>query len=303
MSDGSAQREWLPWGKGVRLIASHPSGLLALEKPPGVLSHPNPDDAKSEKHALFKAPYDFERECYHQLEGEGAPEVVHLLHRLDSATSGVILVSTDDKVAETIRARFQSNDAEKTYYAVVKGTGRPGMHGQWVDRLEKSKRGSGGPVHMRSGRALEARTGYFWERSDRYHFGLSLMKLMPLTGRTHQLRYQCSKHKMPILGDRVYGEFRFNRLLTEATGNKRLYLHAAKIQVKFLYNGEMVRFGAESPIPKMFDEILGDNEEWVSRLTKKPTHQSAAARKLAQVRDSLRGPHARRQSGRHRGRK
>jgi len=300
MSAPGAEDDWLPWGPGVRLLGSHPCGLLAVEKPIGVLSHPNEDDEEDAERSLLQAPYDPELECYHGFSNEAAPARVHLLHRLDSATSGVLLLAINDDVAEAVRRRFQSHDVEKTYHAIVRFPGRAGMHGLWVDAIEVGRRSPRGPVYASPGAALKARTQYKWERGDTYRFGLSLMQLVPLTGRTHQLRYQCMKNGMPIVGDRNYGDYRFNRKVRSATGVKRLFLHASQIQVRFLFGGEVIKFTAESPLPPEFEGLLGKDDEWIKKLTRQPTAGELAERKRAQIRDSLRGPHARKSRRRHR---
>ncbi|WP_309385810.1 RluA family pseudouridine synthase [Cerasicoccus frondis] len=296
----AGDNDWLPWGKGVRLLGSHPVGLLALEKPVGVLSHPNEEHADDRERSLLVADYDHERECYHGFPNDAAPEAAYLLHRLDSATSGVILLATNQAVAEAIKLRFQSHDVEKTYFALVKGAGRPGMHGLWADLLEKNHRhGRRGPVYASQGGVTAARTAFKWERGDNFRYGLSLMRLNPHTGRTHQLRYQCAKNNMPIVGDRTYGDFRFNRKVKSVTNLRRLFLHAAKIEVRFALNGDIVRFSAQSPLPSEFEGMLGKNQDWVKGLTRQPTPGEIAERQRARIRDSLRGPQARKRGRRH----
>jgi len=294
MSENPTGNSWLPLGRGVRVLGSHPCGLIALEKPPGVLSHPNPEGPPQERErSLLTAEYDFDRECYAGLDNPAAPKVVHLLHRLDSATSGVILVATDDAVADTVRYRFSSNDVEKTYLAVCRGRGGPGMHGLWVDAMEKYQPNEGNFVRAAKGMFAEARTKYWWVRNDEHQLNMCLMRLSPQTGRTHQLRFQGSRHGYPIVGDRIYGSYRFNHKVTKITGNKRLYLHAAHIKLKFMHGGEMVRFGAESPLPPEFDELMGKNETWRHEFNRKPTAREIIEMRRAKVRESLKGPHSR----------
>lgn len=285
--------DWLPLGNGVRLLGAHPCGLIALEKPPGVLSHPNPEQPADRERALLIADYDLKRECYHGFDNAAGPAEVILLHRLDSATSGVILLATNEKVADAVRARFQSNDVEKTYFAICKGMGNRGMHGLWMDMMEKDQPKPGGPLRVMPGGHTEARTKYFWMRPDTFRFGMCLLKLVPQTGRTHQLRFQCGKHNFPIVGDRIYGNYRFNHKITKVTGNKRLYLHAVHIKVKFPFAGEVIRFGAESPLPPEFEGLLGKDEELKRELTRRPTAKEIVEKRRQKVQDSLRYQNAR----------
>ena len=76
----------LPLGRGVRLITSNQHGLVALDKPAGVMSHPNQE--ADTKRSLLQARYDYDGEVYRWKVGD----VVHrawLVNRLDSPTSGV----------------------------------------------------------------------------------------------------------------------------------------------------------------------------------------------------------------------
>ena len=57
-----------------------------------------------------------------------------------------------------------------------------------------------------------------------------MLRMEPLTGRTHQLRVQCALRGIPIIGDKSYGDFSFNRKLSRASKTDRLCLHAAEIE-------------------------------------------------------------------------
>ena len=109
------------------ILKTHTSGLIALEKPEGILSHPNGKGIH--KDALFPFPYDAKTESYTTPEGS-----IYLLHRLDSATSGVILVSKNKALADFIKAQFKEDKIQKIYYALVcKKPLKP--EGIWKDRL------------------------------------------------------------------------------------------------------------------------------------------------------------------------
>ena len=84
-----------------------PDDLLVLDKPAGLLSHPNPP-ADRATNAIFRAPYDLGRELY-RFAVAGGPQVqVHLIHRLDQETSGLILCAFE---GEDAAARTQGADA------------------------------------------------------------------------------------------------------------------------------------------------------------------------------------------------
>ena len=88
------------------------------------------------------------------------------------------------------------------------------------------------------------------------HPRLSLLRLNPLTGRTHQLRVQCAKRKFPIIGDTTYGNFSLNREIQKATGYQRLFLHAYSIRIEWEWKQRQHFFRAESSIPNEFNELM-----------------------------------------------
>lgn len=251
----------LPLGRGVTLAAYHPCGLIALNKPTEILSHPNATDDFQK--TLLKDPYSLKNECYCLRKHIAVPEAltqqyalpvfiekVFLLNRLDSPTSGLILISLNAQVAEIIKEALSSQEVHKHYFGIVKG--RPQKMSQsWVNKLEEKR--SGGKLRVHAGKALTAKTNMTCiQSSGQGATQISLLKLEPLTGRTHQLRVQCALNKLPILGDKTYGDFPFNRLLKA----KRLFLHSAAISLSFKYNQQTIHFSAESPMPEAFEHML-----------------------------------------------
>lgn len=236
----------LPLGKGVRVLATHECGLIALDKPEGVMSHPNEKD--SPKATLLKAPYNHQEEYYQVGDAR-----VHLLHRLDAPTSGVILVALSSELAEAVRRSFRERSVEKHYVAVVGGMIRR-QQGVWSDSLSKER--SAGRVRAEVGGGNLAKASFQFVAQKERRGRLHLLKLMPHTGRTHQLRIQCQKHGYPIVGDKTYGDFKLNTQVRQQTGVKRLCLHAESLGVSFLWKGRKVSFNAESPMPKAFDKVL-----------------------------------------------
>lgn len=206
---------------GVEVVKRGEGGLFALSKPAGILSHPNP--GKAGEKCLFRGDYDFKQQAY-LVGGERKP--VYLLHRLDSATSGVILLSDSLETAKAVRGAFRDCAVEKTYHAIVQG--KPGQK-RWEDKLLIQKK-DGKMGVLVSSRGDVAITDVEVEASEvREGVLLSRVCLRPQTGRTHQLRVQAAHRRNFILGDKQYGDFRWNREL----GAKRLYLHASRVAVRY----------------------------------------------------------------------
>ena len=268
-----AENFWstLPLGPGVELLTHDTNGLAALAKPAGVLSHPN--ETRDQPRSLLTARYDAAEECFaweaagavaNDAAGPEDPAVpgaaagggrLWLLNRLDSATSGVILVAADGALAREIRAQFKRKQVRKVYQALVFGVPRQPVE-LWQDRLAISKAG---------GRIRTAAAGGHVPAESRMRVvrsrgagasGLALIQLEPRTGRSHQLRVQCAKRHLPIVGDQTYGDFRRNREFAKATGEKRLFLHSLETAFSYAWAGRNWDFAARAELPAEFARVL-----------------------------------------------
>lgn len=244
--------ESLPLGKCVKILNIHPSGLVALEKPCGVLSHPNVDTDRNR--SLLHAGWSKDRERYAwKIEDQAVR--FFLLHRLDSATSGVILGCVNPNLAHDLKKEFAKRRVSKTYTAVVGGIVREGdIH--WKDTLRKRMVGSRLRVdaNARGGGLAETRVKI--EELKRSNPRLTMLRFNPLTGRTHQLRVQSAKRKTPILGDTTYGDFSFNREVQKAIGTQRLFLHASSIRIRWVWKEQEYAFEAFSETPEVFKQVM-----------------------------------------------
>jgi tRNA pseudouridine65 synthase len=229
-----------PLAQGVTILEKHETGLIALHKPDGIMSHPN--DARGNPKALLTCAYDLASERYHWHGGE-----LFLLHRLDSPTSGVILGCTDFALARAVKKAFEDNAVQKTYRALVFGS--PSTKKEiWQDRLEKNGMGS---VLVRG--KPNALTEMKQISTTRLEDGIfSELELKPKTGKTHQLRVQAAARGLPMIGDATYGDFLWNRAFARLTGHKRLFLHALEVIVKLEWKGQLLEFYATSPLPSAY---------------------------------------------------
>lgn len=278
----------LPLSEGVEVIAAHSSGLVALNKPPGIMAHPNSPEPSEQ--ALLTSAYDEAAEAYIDLPESTSAEKVYLLHRLDSATSGVLLISLDEGLARLIRARFAEREVQKVYHAVIKG--EPAKHPQiWKDSLKR--RGDEGlpraGVRMQRGGNSLAQTAWKLIKRDGNQLGFSLVEFRPKTGRTHQLRAQCAMRGHPILGDRNYGDFKLNKRMAAAYQTKRLMLHATEIKVRFRHGTEMVEFSGRTPYPEVFDEIMKRDFSRVITFRAGPSPQEVIQKEREQARQRMLG--------------
>jgi len=241
----------LPLNKGVNILAHNEDGLVALEKPAGAMSHPN--KAEENQRSLLVAGYDLEQECYYWTDAAGEVLRAWLINRLDSPTSGVILLGLNPEISAMIKKEFSTHRVTKIYYALVRG--KPGVPaGSWSDQLKKDVHR--GKRVINKGQMIPAKARYQLVKSPTGGFPISLMKLMPLTGRTHQLRVQCQKHGLPIVGDRTYGSFNFNKEVAMKAETKRMMLHSAETIVHYSYKGKPRELVAKSELPEDFNRVL-----------------------------------------------
>ncbi len=126
---------------------------------------------------------------------------IYCVHRLDTATAGVMVYAKNEKTAAILSKAFAENATQKEYLAVVKGNLPP--TGEFTDYLwhDKIKNKSFAVKTKRKG-AKEARLSYKVMSEDEEK---SLVQVQLYTGRTHQIRVQFASRGFPLYGDGKYG--------------------------------------------------------------------------------------------------
>lgn len=128
------------------------------------------------------------------------------VHRLDYGVGGVMVYAKTKAAAAALSAQLQNRSLHKEYLAVVHGTPTP-PSGQWTDLLFHDRFANKTYVvdRMRSG-VKEAVLDYRVKDVVTAECGtVSLLEIVLQTGRTHQIRVQCSHRHHPLTGDRKYG--------------------------------------------------------------------------------------------------
>ncbi len=162
------------------------SGWLAVDKPPGIVVHPV---NRIRENSLIRI-----------LRRQEGREPLRLVHRLDRETSGVLLVAESSSAASVLSRAFMNREVDKEYLALVDGVLREDA-GR-IDLPIGDAVGSRVHVRREAGRGQPAQTAWTVERrfADR-----TLLRVVPETGRRHQIRVHLAHIGHPILGDILYG--------------------------------------------------------------------------------------------------
>lgn len=206
--------------------------LIAINKPAGMLVHPtNISKEKTLVDFLFKKYPEIKKVGD---DPENRPGVVH---RLDKDTSGVIVIARNQKSFEYLKSLFQKHEIKKTYIALV-----------W-DKVDPQKGIINKPIGIKpgtikhtvhGGRMIkEAITEYevikrlkLTDKTGKEEI-FSLVKVMPQTGRTHQIRVHFAAIHHSIIGDPIYGK------KGNPFGLERQFLHAQSLEFNTSENKEI----------------------------------------------------------------
>lgn len=210
--------------------------LIAVNKPPGTVVHRAPGHCQS---TLVDALLSRFPELEAMAEPDGVPRP-GIVHRLDKGTSGVMVVARTPLARAALARQFKERTVRKTYLALVSGIvardrmtiARPlGRHPTERKRMSvRSKK----PRDAISNVMVLARFG-----DD----GITLVRVRPETGRTHQIRVHLASIGHPCLGDPLYGD----ASRTGAAGFQRQALHALALQIDHPRTGRRTEFLALLP--------------------------------------------------------
>ncbi len=126
---------------------------------------------------------------------------VFCVHRLDTATEGVMVYAKDSKTAGRLTASLSDESAVKEYFCVVRATGLTA--GRMQDLLFHDKRKNKAFVVDRKRQGVKEAILDYTPLAEKD--GLSLVRVKLHTGRTHQIRVQFASRRMPLVGDGKYG--------------------------------------------------------------------------------------------------
>lgn len=210
-----------------KMLLLQKDGLLVFNKPPGWAVH-----GGSGVSAGF---IETAREAFAD---EGPLE---LAHRLDRGTSGCLLIASRRSVLRELHALFRNGEVHKEYLCVVAGGGWPAGRLNVSAPLQKIILANGERRILVADAGMTALTKFDRIASSSE---FSLLRVLPVTGRTHQIRVHAQHNRQPVIGDDKYGDDTANRC-AERLGFKGLALHS--ISLSFKLGGEQIKVMAKLP--------------------------------------------------------
>ena len=204
------------------------SEILVVNKPAGMPTHPS----------MHHYTDTLANGVMHHF--EGTDFVFRAITRLDSDTSGLVLIAKNRLSANRLCRQMQENKISKTYYALCEGKLNPEC-GEIEAPIARA--GESTIERMVSPDGQYAKTLY---RLLEYKNGLSLAEVMPITGRTHQIRVHMAYIGHPLSGDFLYGI---------EIPNERTKLHCRKLDFTHPETNAKIEFIAD--IPEDFADKIG----------------------------------------------
>ena len=213
--------------------------ILVCAKPAGLAAHPGT--------GITGATLVDEVRAYlgETAEGEFKPAPAH---RLDRETSGVIVVAKSRQAIVALAETFTNQHPKKVYLALVAGrVEREGV----IDTPLAEHQQTPASKAQRGVNLQEAVTRYRLIAQNR---DASLVEVEIETGRTHQIRRHFEAIGHPVVGDTKYGDFPFNRRAKAEWGQKRMFLHAARLGLPHPVTTQAMTFRA--PLPPELCEVV-----------------------------------------------
>jgi 23S rRNA pseudouridine955/2504/2580 synthase len=178
---------------------------------------------------------------------------LELVHRLDRATSGCLLVAKRRSALRALHSLLREGGVEKRYLTLVKGQWRGTAE---IDAPLLTQRGDGEARVKVDPSGKPARSSF--RLIDAAGTLASLLEIQIATGRTHQIRVHAAHLGHPLAGDERYGDPAFNVLLA-GFGLHRMFLHAHSISFSWPDSSE--KFSVSVPLPEELTEVLNALQE------------------------------------------
>jgi tRNA pseudouridine65 synthase len=213
--------------------------LVLIDKPAGLLVHRTRQAYGEEENALTQ--------LRDQIGSWVSP-----VHRLDRATSGILLFAKNEEILPLLKTMFMERKIQKNYLAIVRGI--PSEKEVLIDHPLRSER---------SNKLQEAQTKYKviaeaeipFNSTGRYPTSrYSLMEMDLLTGRTHQIRRHLAHVRHYIVGDKKHGDNKQNQFFEKQFSIHNLLLHSWKLSFIHPINKNLISLSC--PPPAHFNRVM-----------------------------------------------
>lgn len=232
--------------------------VLVVDKPAGLVVNKS-ETAKEEtlQDQLSK---------YFHLQDLGVGDRAGIVHRLDRQTSGLLVIAKDQKTFDFLQKQFKGREVKKEYLALVHGSIKQDKGSIAGDISRIGKFGKFGVVYggrpsetgyevikeyeiseimlknlLSKGTFTKARINYLEKHASNYSF----VKLMPKTGRTHQIRVHLKSIGNPVVSDKLYAPAKL--LKFDLMWCPRLFLHSSSLEFKVLGFSKPLKFESQLP--------------------------------------------------------
>jgi tRNA pseudouridine65 synthase len=206
---------------------------VAINKPNGLLVHRTRIAEEKKEFAL-------------QLLRDQLGLRLHPLHRLDRGTSGVLLFAKTPEAAAPLVKAFAERQPSKTYFAIVRGYApEAGTIDSPIrpDKDHQHKPAQDAITHFSRLGTVELPIPVGRYATARY----SLVKIIPETGRMHQIRKHFAHLRHCIIGDKKHGDWRHNRMFLEQLNSPTMLLHAAVLTFEHPFTDNIISLKAQMP--------------------------------------------------------
>lgn len=221
--------------------------LIAVNKPSGLLVHRSAIDRHESENAM-------------KLVRDQVGQWVYPFHRLDKATSGVLVFALDQETARRMTRSFSDKKIIKAYLAIVRGFTREEEHvdyplkEQW-DKMTDQQAHTDKPEKQAITDYRRLATIELPHPVGRYSTArYSLVSVTPVTGRMHQIRRHMKHIFHPVIGDTTYGDGKQNDFFRTQFNCHRLLLHAHTIE--FAHPSTDQRLLIQAPVDNDFGALL-----------------------------------------------
>jgi tRNA pseudouridine65 synthase len=210
--------------------------FIAVNKPSGYVVHPSAWVGRDELPSVM------------QLLRNAIGQKVYPAHRLDRQTSGVLWFSTNPDADKAIKSLFENRAVSKCYHGIVRGFTEDSFT---IDKpLKKELIGNEQKAitHFKCLAKVELPIAIGRYPSSRFSF----LQIDAETGRMHQIRRHLSHYRHPLLGDKKYGDNKYNAFIRDQFGVDHLVLHCYSTKFAHPFTQKAVEVSVNFP-----DDLAG----------------------------------------------